>query len=86
MRHFAAPPFQATLQCPDLTIWIGARLLALQTLNNSRAVRHGSASNHSRNRAVTVRSGSGRRRPRLAFSFGLLVGRTSPSCHAVRRP
>ena len=52
--------------------------------NNSRDVRHGSASNHSRTRAVTVTNGSGRRRPRCAF--GLLVGRTSPSCHAVRNP
>ena len=34
----------------------------------------------------TATSGSGRRRPRFAFSFGRLVARTSPSCHAVRRP
>ena len=54
--------------------------------NSSREVRHGSASNHSRSNSVTLANGSGRRRPRGAFSFGLLVGRTSPSCHAVRSP
>ena len=33
-----------------------------------------------------ARNGSGRRRPRRAFGFGLLVGRTSTSRHAVRSP
>ena len=54
--------------------------------NSSREVRHGSASNHSRSNSVTLANGSGRRRPRGAFAFGLLVGRTSPSCQAVRSP
>ena len=38
------------------------------------------------NNSVTLANGSGRRRPRGTFSFGLPVGRTSPSCHAVRSP
>ena len=54
--------------------------------SNSRDVRHGSASNHSRICTVTSMNGSGRRRPRGAFGVGLLVGRTSPPCHAVRSP
>jgi hypothetical protein len=54
--------------------------------NNSRDVRHGSASNQARISAVTATNGSGRRRPRGALSFALLVGRTSPSCHAMRSP
>src|SRR5216683_2531589 len=54
--------------------------------NNSRDVRQGSASNHPRSSVVTVANGSGRRRKRLGFALGALVGRTSPSCHAVRSP
>ena len=46
----------------------------------------GLASNHARSSSVTATSGSGRRRPRFAFGFGFDVGRTSPSCHAVRSP
>jgi CheY-like chemotaxis protein len=49
-------------------------------------VRHGSASNQLCNCSVTAANGSGRRRSRLAFCFGRAVGRTSPSCHAVRKP
>jgi hypothetical protein len=46
--------------------------------NSSRDVRQGSASNQSRTCIVTVANESGRRRPRLAFSFGRLVGHASP--------
>jgi hypothetical protein len=35
---------------------------------------------------ITVRSGSGRRRPRFCFGLGSAVGRTSPSFHAMRKP
>src|SRR3954469_11499125 len=54
--------------------------------NSSRDVRHGSASNHSRSLVVTVTNGSGGRRKPFSFGFGAPVGRTSPSCHAVRSP
>jgi len=53
---------------------------------NSRDVCHGSALNHSRSVVVTAANGSGRRRNRLGFALGALVGRTSPSFHAVRNP
>jgi len=54
--------------------------------NSSRDVCHGSASNHPCSSVVTAANGSGRRRNRLGFAFPKLVGRTSPSFHAVRSP
>jgi len=54
--------------------------------NSLRDVCHGSASNHPRSSTVTVANGSGRRRDRLGFALATLVGRTSPSRHAVRSP
>ena len=55
--------------------------------SSSRAVRHGSASNHPRTSAATASSGSGTwRQYGAALFFGLAVGRTSPSCHDVRSP
>jgi len=58
---------------------------ACRRSNGSRLVRHGSASNQPRTSAVTATNGSGRCRPRFAFSFARDVGRTSPCYHAVRR-
>ena len=55
--------------------------------SNSREVRQGSASNHPRSCAATASSGSGHRRQYwVTFFLGLLVGRTSPTCHDVRSP
>ena len=53
-----------------------ALLAAARTV---RAKSDGSFLNHSRNNSVTLANGSGRRRPRGAFAFGLLVEPTSPS-------
>ena len=47
-------------------------------LNSSRDVRHGSVSNLSRICTVTVMNGSGRRQPRLAFSFVTQANRFFP--------
>jgi len=53
---------------------------------SSRLVLQGSSSNHTRSLSVTVKSGSGRRRPRFGCGFGMAIGRISPSFLAVRSP
>src|SRR5271166_2143173 len=87
MRVFPPPHFDAALQRSQQFVRVGIRLLPLKPLEQfsrrppwlgveplTHLRRHG----HERIRASA---------PVFAdFLLGLLVGRTSPSCHDVRRP
>src|SRR5450830_677770 len=86
VRHLPPPPFQATLQRSQLPVPVGAGLLHLQPLKQlaRRTPRLGlePAVQLLRHCCKRVRTPS---QP-FAFCFGRAVDRTSPYCHAVRKP
>jgi hypothetical protein len=67
-----------TLQCSQLPVGVAAGALSLQPFQQlARCVPR---------LCLKPSAGSGRRLNRLGFAFAMMVGRTSPSFHAVRKP
>ena len=68
IRLVPAPDFEPALQSSQQSDRVGSRLFFLKSLEQLACGPPRLGLNHSRSCAVTTTSGSGRRRPRLAFS------------------
>ena len=86
MRHLPSPRFHAALQRSQLLVRVDAWMFHLQPLQQLARRPPWLGLEPLRSCAVTARMGPDVAAGALAFCFARAVGRTSPSCQAVRSP